>query len=93
MDDQDNMCVSSILSLGFMAAGIFAQDVIEPANFNVTEALLDNGVNISAIPDLAGLAERSLFSGCSIAVSVHQDGSIFGRSTKYQNAHPCANLL
>ncbi|KAF2821970.1 FAD-binding domain-containing protein [Ophiobolus disseminans] len=62
------MRVSPIVSLGFMPAGIFGQDVFEPAEFNVTEALLDNGVNVSAIPDLAGLAERSLLSGCSIAL-------------------------
>lgn len=62
------MRVSTAALLGLMPAGILSQDVFEPADFNVTEALLDNGVNVSAIPDLAGLAERSLLSGCSIAV-------------------------
>jgi hypothetical protein len=51
-----------------VAAGVTAQDVFEPVDFNVTEALIDNGVNVSAIPELAGLAVRSLLKGCSIAV-------------------------
>jgi hypothetical protein len=42
--------------------------IIEPLDFNVTEALLDNGINVSAIPDLAGLVVRSSLSGCAIAV-------------------------
>ena len=41
----------------------------EPADFNVTKALLDNGVNVTAIPGLAELVERSSSSACSIAVS------------------------
>ena len=64
------MRVSPIIALVFTSAGVWAQDVFEPPNFNVTEALLNNGVNVSAIPDLAKLAERSLSSGCSIAVSL-----------------------
>ena len=64
------MRISPAIALGFTPAGIWAQDVFEPPNFNVTQALLDNGVNVSAIPELAGLAERSLSSGCSIAVSL-----------------------
>lgn len=70
MEEQYNMRVASIVSLGITPAGIWAQDVFEPPDFNVTEALLNNGVNVSAIPDLAGLVERSLSSGCSIAVSL-----------------------
>ncbi|ORX94635.1 hypothetical protein BCR34DRAFT_499113 [Clohesyomyces aquaticus] len=49
-----------------LVVGVLAQDSFEPVNFNITEALVDNGVNISAIPELANLAERSLLSGCSI---------------------------
>lgn len=41
----------------------------EPADFNVTKALLNNGVDVSAIPDLSGLPERSTLNSCSIAVS------------------------
>ncbi|CAO2647057.1 Nn.00g079790.m01.CDS01 [Neocucurbitaria sp. VM-36] len=61
------MRISPVVALGFTPTGIWAQDVFESPNFNVTQALLDNGVNVSAMPDLAGLAERSLSSGCSIA--------------------------
>jgi hypothetical protein len=56
------------LALVALAAGALSQ-VFEPTDFNITEALLDNGVNVSAIPDLAPLAERSILSGCSAAVS------------------------
>ena len=51
-----------------VAVGVKAQDVFEPIDFNVTEALIDNGVNVSAIPELAGLVVRSSLKGCSIAV-------------------------
>lgn len=50
-------------------ATVSAQDIFEAPDFNVTEALIKNGVNVSAIPELAGLAIRSSLSGCSIAVS------------------------
>jgi uncharacterized MnhB-related membrane protein len=52
-----------------VAAGVLAQDAFEAPDFNVTEALIGNGVNVSAIPELAGLVVRSSLSGCSIAVS------------------------
>jgi hypothetical protein len=70
LEEPDNdMRVSSIISLGFMPSGIIAQDVFEPADFNVTEALLANGVDVSALPELSELGARSLLSGCSTAVS------------------------
>ena len=53
-----------------VAAGASTQDVFEPADFNVTEALIDNGINVSTIPDLADLAARSSLKGCSIAVGL-----------------------
>ena len=61
------------LSLGVLvvAVKVSAQVVFEPADFNVTEALIGNGVNVSAIPELAGLVVRSSSKGCSIAVSSH----------------------
>jgi hypothetical protein len=60
------------ISLGALAvaAGVTAQDAFEPADFNVTEALIDNGINVSAIPELAGLVVRSSLKGCSIAVGL-----------------------
>jgi hypothetical protein len=68
----NDMRVSSIIPLGFMP-GIIAQDVFEPADFNVAEALLDNGVNVSALPELSELGARSRLSGCSIIVSDNLD--------------------
>jgi hypothetical protein len=58
------------ITFGLLATGVLSQ-AFEPTNFNITEALLDNGVNVSAIPELAPLVERSLLNGCSMAVS-HQ---------------------
>jgi hypothetical protein len=60
--------LSSILTL---SAGVIAQtgSVFEAADFNITEALILNNVNVSAIPELASYIERSLLSGCSTAVS------------------------
>ena len=61
------MKVTSVVSLSaFVAAGLGS--TFEPADFNVTEALTNNGINVSAIPELAGLVERSSLSACSIAV-------------------------
>jgi hypothetical protein len=61
---------STIVPAIALAARVRAQtDEFEAPDFNVTEALLANGVNVSALPELAPLVERSTFSGCSIAVS------------------------
>jgi hypothetical protein len=54
-----------------MTVGVTAQDIFEAPDFNVTEALINNGVNVSAIPELAGLVVRSSLSDCSIAVGRH----------------------
>ncbi|KAI4909887.1 uncharacterized protein J4E92_010503 [Alternaria infectoria] len=43
--------------------------VFEPADFSVTDALLDQGVNVSALPELAGLVGRSSNLACNIACS------------------------
>ena len=55
-------------------ATLVASRTFEAPDFNVTEALLDQGVNISALPELAGLVERSSDLACNIAVSVLQFG-------------------
>lgn len=60
--------MKTLVSYAALVAAVLAQDIFEPTDFNVTEALLDNGVNVSAIPELAELAERSLRGGCSTAV-------------------------
>ena len=62
------MHLLSPLLLAASAVTVLAQ-TFEPADFNVTEALLEHGVNVTAIPELSGLAERSSTAGCSIAVS------------------------
>ncbi|KAI4615728.1 hypothetical protein J4E80_006144 [Alternaria sp. BMP 0032] len=55
------------VSSAALVAGVVSQATFEPADFDVTEALLKNGVDVSALPELAPLAERSLLDGCSIA--------------------------
>jgi hypothetical protein len=66
------MRTSAILPALCLGAGtgVYAQTgVFEVLDFNITEALLANGINVSSLPELAPLVERTLFSGCSIAVS------------------------
>jgi len=64
------MKARSILSLAAIAGNALAQEVFEPSDFNVTEALIANGIDVSALPELANLTEkRSLFSPCAVAVS------------------------
>jgi hypothetical protein len=61
--------MKSFFSLGAFLASVSAQaGTFEPVDFNVTEALIANGVNVSAIPQLPDLVERTSPSGCSIAV-------------------------
>jgi hypothetical protein len=58
-----------LASLGTLAASAVAQEAFEPSDFNVTEALIANGVNVSALPDLAASTEkRSISSPCIAAV-------------------------
>ena len=66
------MKVSFLASFGALAASATAQDAFEPFDFNVTEAVVANGVNVSALPALAALAalaeKRSPSSPCTAAV-------------------------
>ena len=66
------MRASSFLSsFGFAATVVYAQtDEFEAPDFNITEALIANGINVSALPELAPLIDRSPLGGCSIAVSL-----------------------
>ncbi|KAK7949220.1 uncharacterized protein PG986_010106 [Apiospora aurea] len=50
-----------------LAAVAKSQHPFEPANFNVTEALIQQGVDVSALPELASLAERSSNLACRTA--------------------------
>ncbi|CAI6336543.1 unnamed protein product [Periconia digitata] len=58
-----------LVSLSALAAGALAQDTFEPSDFNVTEALVTAGVNVSDIPQLAALTRRSSPGACKIACS------------------------
>jgi hypothetical protein len=63
------MKASFLTVLGAVAVKAVTQDGFEPSDFNVTEALIANGVNVSALPELAALNEkRSLSSPCTAAV-------------------------
>ncbi|KAG9187578.1 hypothetical protein G6011_05449 [Alternaria panax] len=68
-----------------LAIGASARDVFEPVDFNVTEALIDNGINVSAVTELAGLVGRSPSKGCTIACNSLK--LVFG-SAKVSNAAP-----
>ena len=60
---------STVVPVLACVAGVSAQTgEFEAPSFNITEGLLANGVNLSALPELAPLVERTLSSGCSIAV-------------------------
>lgn len=56
--------------LAALAASASAKSVFEPAEFNVTSALIANGVDVSAVPYLAGLDTGSPTTElCATAVS------------------------
>jgi hypothetical protein len=63
------MKLLSLAAIAALTASCVAQDSFEAPDFNVTEALLEQGVNVSALPGLAGLVERSSNLACSVAVS------------------------
>jgi hypothetical protein len=65
------MKLTGFVSLGAVTAGAWASS-FEPTDFNVTEALIDNGIDVSSIPELAGLVERSSTGACSIAVRFNE---------------------
>ncbi|KAH9882529.1 hypothetical protein J1614_000765 [Plenodomus biglobosus] len=55
---------------GALTAAAYAQtDIFEVPDFNITKGLIENGVDVSAIAELAGLVERTSLAGCSIACS------------------------
>jgi hypothetical protein len=60
--------MKTFVASSVLIAGALSQSTFEPAEFNVTQALLDNGVSVSALPELTPLTERFLGSGCSAAV-------------------------
>ena len=64
--------MKTIIGLMALVAGVTSQSTFEPADFNITEALLDNGVDVSALPDLAPLVDRAPTGGCSAAVNYNE---------------------
>lgn len=59
------------VSLCALTSGAFAlttDSSFEPPNFNVTAALVANGVNPEFIPDSTALTERSSLGACNVAV-------------------------
>jgi hypothetical protein len=55
------------LSTSFACAA--AQELFEPRDFNITNALIANGVKLSSIPAIADLEKHSIPKSCELAVS------------------------
>ncbi|KAF2023676.1 FAD-binding domain-containing protein [Setomelanomma holmii] len=82
---------ASILSAIAFATTTQAQaGVFEAPEFNITESLLANGINASALPELAPLVERSLYDGCSIACNslkiIYGDAKLLAGDTSAYDA-------
>jgi hypothetical protein len=71
------MKLFSISAIAALTASSVAQDLFETPDFNVTEALVEQGVNVSTLPELAGLSQRSSDLACSIAVSAVYSSPLF----------------
>jgi hypothetical protein len=65
------LAIEMRLSPAFLLAisGVAVAQTAEPSDFDVTAALEEYGVDVSAIPQLAGLQQRSIGSACTAAVS------------------------
>jgi hypothetical protein len=64
------MRFSQFVLLGFFPSVLLAQQTFESPDFDITAALLDNGVNVSDIPDPVDLSKRTSSGSCSVAVSL-----------------------
>lgn len=64
---------AGVLGLAASGVGSAQGEVFEPSDFNIIEALADQGVNVSALPELAGLEQQSSTAGCSIACNSLND--------------------
>lgn len=58
----------SLCALASRALALATGGGFEPTNFNVTEALIANGVDPGFIPDAEVLSKRSSLGACKIAV-------------------------
>ncbi|KAH6690599.1 hypothetical protein F5X68DRAFT_203314 [Plectosphaerella plurivora] len=73
------MRASSVLLLAGSIARAAAQD-IEPADFDVTQGLLDLGINITEIPQLSDFVERRSLSDIACAAACASLSLTFGRN-------------
>ena len=61
--------MKNLVPLAAFVVSAVSQSPFEPADFNITEVLLENGVDVSALPQLATLRKGSSTSSCAAAVS------------------------
>jgi len=61
------VCFVTVLSRAVAQTG---ESSFEPFDFNVTEALIGHGIDVSVISKFQHAAERSISSACSVAVSL-----------------------
>ncbi|KAH3940607.1 hypothetical protein HBH70_025790 [Parastagonospora nodorum] len=71
--------VKYVLSVFVASVAVSGQDAFEPANFNISEALIENGVDISTIAELPHSSARSPLRSCSSACKSLK--VIFGNAT------------
>ena len=64
------MITPVLLSVLGSVVGTAVAQTFEPVDFNVTEGLLDLGVDVTQLPELSDLVERSANSHCAAAVSL-----------------------
>lgn len=64
------MITPVLLSVLGSVVGTAVAQTFEPVDFNVTEGLLDLGIDVTQLPELSDLVERSTNSHCAAAVSL-----------------------
>jgi hypothetical protein len=66
-------------SLAALTAGVIAQAIFEPQDFDPAAALQDLGVNVSVLPEPnnSTLTARSPFSPCALAVGLDHRAVLF----------------
>jgi hypothetical protein len=74
-----DMRITPYVWIGFLSSRTIVQGLSkpavynEPADFNATAALIQNGVDVSSLTDLINLKKLSLAHNCAVAVSRSQD--------------------
>lgn len=59
------------LSVFVASVFVLGQNAFEPANFNTTLALIDNGIDISTLVELPETSALSPLQSCAAAVRCH----------------------